>query len=69
MGPDELYTMFSLNGRQTGAAYTMKAEDRAIGIPPNWLLYISVDNADDTVARALDTAVPTIHEVNEVHAT
>ncbi len=54
MGPDELYTMFSLNGRQTGAAYTMKAEDRALGIPPNWLLYIAVDNADETVARALE---------------
>ena len=26
MGPDEFYTMFSLEGRNTGAAYTLKKE-------------------------------------------
>lgn len=54
MGPDMMYTMFRLNGRDAAGAYTMKAEDRQLGIPPNWLLYIAVDNADATVAGAIE---------------
>jgi hypothetical protein len=54
MGPGMAYTMFRLKGRDTAGAYTMKAEDREMGIPPNWLLYIAVDNADDTVAHVLE---------------
>ena len=54
MGPDMTYTMFRLKGRDTAGAYTMKAEDREMGVPPNWLLYISVDSADDTVAHTLE---------------
>ena len=54
MGPDSFYTMFVLNGREAGAAYTMRAEDQQVGIPPNWLLYIAVENADDVVARAIE---------------
>lgn len=54
MGPDFVYTMFLLHGREACAAYTMKAEDRALGVPPNWLLYIAVDNADQAVSRALE---------------
>ena len=52
--PDMIYTMFRLNGRDTAGAYTMKAEERQLGIPPNWLIYISVDNADATVATVLE---------------
>ena len=33
MGPDMMYTMFRLNGRDTAGAYTMKAEERQMGIP------------------------------------
>jgi uncharacterized protein len=54
MGPEMIYTLFRLNGRDIGGAYTMKPEDRAMGIPPNWLLYIGVDNADSAVAQILE---------------
>jgi hypothetical protein len=54
MGPGMVYTMFQLNGRDAAGAYAMKPEDRQLGIPPNWLLYISVDNADATVASSLE---------------
>lgn len=53
MGPGFMYTMFRLRGRDTCAAYTMKPEDLALGIPPHWLLYIAVKNADEAVSRAL----------------
>jgi predicted enzyme related to lactoylglutathione lyase len=52
MGPDDFYSMFKLSGRDTGAAYSMRKEQRAQGVPPHWMLYISVENADQSVARA-----------------
>lgn len=48
----ETYSMFSLDGRRTGAACTMREDERAQGIPPHWTLYVAVDNADDVAARA-----------------
>ena len=54
MGPDMIYTMFRLNGRDTAGAYIMKAEERQMGIPPNWLMYISVESADATVATIIE---------------
>ncbi|HEX4603418.1 MAG TPA: VOC family protein [Candidatus Angelobacter sp.] len=52
MGPDDFYSMFKLSGRDTGAAYTMRKEQRAQGVPPNWMIYIAVENADQAVSKA-----------------
>ena len=52
MGPGEFYTMFQLGGRTAAAAYTMKAEEKAHGVPPHWNLYIEVENADSSAAKA-----------------
>jgi uncharacterized protein len=60
MGPDDFYTMFKLSGRNAGAAYTMRKEQRAQGVPPNWMLYIAVGNADQSVAKAAQ-AGGTVH--------
>ena len=38
MGPGEVYTIFRLEGRDAAAAYTMRPEQRSLGIPPNWML-------------------------------
>lgn len=54
MGPDMTYTMLRLNGRDTAGAYQMKDEDCQLGIPPNWLVYISVPSADAAIAGALE---------------
>lgn len=51
MGPDEFYTMFKLDGRDAAAGYTMRPEQRAQGVPPHWMLYIAVDNADQAVNK------------------
>jgi uncharacterized protein len=51
MGPDDVYTMFGLEGRHTGACYTLRPDMRAQGVPPHWLLYVSVANADETAAK------------------
>jgi uncharacterized protein len=52
MGPDDFYSMFKLEGREAGAAYTMRKEQRAQGVPPHWMLYISVADADQAVTKA-----------------
>jgi hypothetical protein len=52
MGPNDFYTMFQLEGRDTGAAYTVRPEQRAQGVPPHWMIYISVESADAAARRA-----------------
>jgi predicted enzyme related to lactoylglutathione lyase len=52
MGPDDLYSIFNIDGRDAAAGYTMRKEERAQGIPPHWMLYIAVDDADKSVAKA-----------------
>lgn len=51
MGPDEYYTIFRLEGRDAAAAYKLNPE-RMPGVPPHWMPYISVTDADATAARA-----------------
>jgi predicted enzyme related to lactoylglutathione lyase len=51
MGPNDFYTMFQLEGRDTAAAYTMRPEQRSQGVPPHWLIYIAVESADDSASR------------------
>ena len=52
MGGEDFYSIFKLNGRDSAAGYTMGKDQRAQGVPPHWNLYIAVDNADQTVAKA-----------------
>jgi predicted enzyme related to lactoylglutathione lyase len=52
IGPDEIYTIFKMHGRDVGAAYTMRADQQAQGVPPNWGIYIAVDSADTAAERA-----------------
>src|SRR5437660_166619 len=51
MGPNEFYTMFRLEGRDAAAGYTIRAEDRAKGVPPHWMMYIAVQSADETAGK------------------
>lgn len=52
MGPDDFYSMFQVQGRQTAAAYTIRPEQRSQGVPPHWMLYVATANADASAARA-----------------
>src|ERR1051325_10557080 len=51
MGPGQFYSMFSLEGRNTGAAYTIDPE-KMKGVPPHWVIYVAVESADETAAKA-----------------
>jgi uncharacterized protein len=52
IGPEEVYSMFTMRGKEVGAAYTMRPDERQMGIPPHWNLYITVENVDDAAKRA-----------------
>ncbi len=52
MGPGGVYTMLRINGRDVGATYTLNANQRAQGVPPNWGVYIAAENADASAQRA-----------------
>ena len=51
IGPSDFYTLFNLDGRNTGGCYTLMPDMKAQGIPPHWMLYVGVANADDAVAK------------------
>lgn len=52
MGPGEVYSMFEVGGGSAGAAYTMRKEQREQGVPPHWMIYVAVENADASAQRA-----------------
>jgi predicted enzyme related to lactoylglutathione lyase len=53
MGPAGVYTIIKLNGKDVGGLYQLSSEMLQQGVPPHWLSYISVTNADDATAQAI----------------
>lgn len=51
-GPGMIYTLIKRNGKNVGGLYKMPANMLAQGVPPHWLNYVSVTNADDATAQA-----------------
>lgn len=52
MGPDMVYTMVKLDGKDVGGLYKLGADMVSQGIPPHWLTYVAVTNADEKVEKA-----------------
>jgi predicted enzyme related to lactoylglutathione lyase len=51
-GPDMIYSMIKLDGKDVGGLYQMTADMLAHGVPPHWMSYVSVANADEATAQA-----------------
>ncbi|HUA58597.1 MAG TPA: VOC family protein [Verrucomicrobiae bacterium] len=51
MGPDMFYSMFTLDSRSPGAAYTLMPDMVKAGIPPHWAIYIASANVDESTAK------------------
>lgn len=54
MGPGAAYTLFQLQGKDAAAGYTLRPEQKAEGVPPHWMIYVTVDSADSSAKRAAD---------------
>ena len=52
MGPDMVYTMIKFNGKDAGGLYKLSPDMVEQGVPPHWLSYVLVTNADETVEKA-----------------
>ncbi|MDQ3473881.1 MAG: VOC family protein [Acidobacteriota bacterium] len=52
VGPSGVYTILKQNGKDVGALYQMPSEMTSNGVPPHWMSYISVANADESAAKA-----------------
>lgn len=66
MGPGNVYSMFELDGRNTGAAYTLMPEMLAHGVPPHWGIYIAVSNVDASAAKAVEAGGALLKEPFDV---
>lgn len=51
-GGDMEYAMLRLKEREVGGLYELNAEQKSQGIPPHWLSYVAVADADATTEKA-----------------
>ncbi len=65
-GPDMVYTMLTLNGKEVAALYQMPPDMTAQGVPPYWLSYASVVNADESAAKAKSLGATLLKEPFDV---
>jgi len=47
-----LYTMLKLGSQDVGAMCTIQEAQRTAGVPPHWMSYVAVTNADETARKA-----------------
>jgi predicted enzyme related to lactoylglutathione lyase len=66
MGPDMVYTMLKLDGKDVGGLYQMSGEMTSQGIPPHWLSYASVTSADESAAKAKELGATLMKEPFDV---
>ena len=66
IGGGEAYSMLKLAGRDVGALYSMRKEERATGVPPHWNSYVAVESADRAAARAKELGGTVILEPFDV---
>lgn len=52
MGPDAVYTILKLDGKDVGGLFKLMPDMVAEGVPPHWLSYVSVDNIDESAEKA-----------------
>ena len=52
VGPDFIYTMLQVEGKDVAALYEQGEPERSQGVPPHWSSYVSVASADESAAKA-----------------
>ncbi|MDA1127827.1 MAG: VOC family protein [Chloroflexi bacterium] len=52
MGPGMYYHMQKLNGLEAAAIYQQGEEEKGQGVPPHWNTYFTVDDVDQSAAKA-----------------
>src|SRR5690349_13440772 len=52
MGPDGVYTILLLGGKDVGGLYKLTPDMVSAGVPPHWMSYVATENADETTEKA-----------------
>jgi predicted enzyme related to lactoylglutathione lyase len=52
MGPNGIYTILTLRGKDVAAGAGQHPEERKMGVPPHWNLYVTVASADQAAEKA-----------------
>lgn len=66
MGESFTYTFFTKNGKQVCAMYKLTEQQLQMGLPPNWLSYVLVEDAAATLAKAKELGGSVFMEAMEV---
>lgn len=66
MGPDGVYTMLRLDGKDAAALYELMPDMKAQGTPPHWLSYVSVNNVDEMAEKARNAGAILLKEPFDV---
>ena len=61
-----VYTMIKHQGGNVGALYEMPEKMRSQGVPPSWLLYVTVENASATAKKAAELGGTVIKDAFDV---
>jgi uncharacterized protein len=62
MGEGMVYTMYKLGDRWVAGGYALTPDMQQQGVPPNWMPYVCVANADETAAKAKEHGAKMIME-------
>ena len=60
------YTMWKSKGKELGGCYALTDETRSLGVPPNWLPYVMVEDVDATASRAVSLGAGLLQDPMDV---
>jgi predicted enzyme related to lactoylglutathione lyase len=66
MGPEMVYTMLQIDGKDVAAMYALTDEQREQGTPPHWMCYVAVASADDIAEKAGSLGANVVMEPTDV---
>ena len=66
MGPNGIYTIFTMRGKDVAAGAGQHPQEREMGIPPHWNLYVTVPNADQAAEKAKSLGATVLDEPFDV---
>jgi len=66
-GDGMFYTMCMINNKPVAAIFDMPIEQKNMGLPPYWMPYITIENADDTAGKIISSEGTILAQPMEVY--
>lgn len=67
MGPDSVYTMLLLGGKDVGGLYKLPPDMVSAGVPPHWMSYVATADADETTEKAKAAGATVMNGPSDVY--